>query len=39
MRLPKERIFFVVDLLPVGQMPGRGMIDFDRFRQKNRSSI
>ncbi|MGH9256513.1 MAG: MBL fold metallo-hydrolase [Vicinamibacterales bacterium] len=28
MRLPKERIIFVVDLLPVGQMPGRGMIDF-----------
>jgi len=28
MRLPKERILFVVDLLPVGQMPGRGMIDF-----------
>ena len=28
MRLPKERIVFVVDLLPVGQMPGRGMIDF-----------
>jgi glyoxylase-like metal-dependent hydrolase (beta-lactamase superfamily II) len=28
MRLPKERILFVVDILPVGQMPGRGMIDF-----------
>lgn len=28
MRLPKERIIFVVDLLPVGQVPGRGMIDF-----------
>ena len=28
MRLPKERILFVVDLLPVGQVPGRGMIDF-----------
>ena len=28
MRLPKERILFVVDLLPVGQIPGRGMIDF-----------
>jgi glyoxylase-like metal-dependent hydrolase (beta-lactamase superfamily II) len=27
-RLPKERIVFVVDLLPVGQVPGRGMIDF-----------
>jgi len=28
MRLPKERLIFVVDLLPVGQMPARGMIDF-----------
>jgi hypothetical protein len=28
MRLPKERIIFVVDLLPVGSVPGRGMIDF-----------
>jgi len=28
MRLPKEQIVFVVDLLPVGQVPGRGMIDF-----------
>ena len=28
MRLPKERVVFVVDLLPVGQVPGRGMIDF-----------
>ncbi len=28
MRLPRERIVFVVDLLPVGQVPGRGMIDF-----------
>jgi len=28
MRLPKERILYVVDLLPVGQVPGRGMIDF-----------
>jgi glyoxylase-like metal-dependent hydrolase (beta-lactamase superfamily II) len=28
MGLPKERIIFVVDLLPVGQIPGRGMIDF-----------
>src|SRR5688572_24418082 len=28
MRLPKERLLFVVDLLPVGTMPGRGMIDF-----------
>jgi glyoxylase-like metal-dependent hydrolase (beta-lactamase superfamily II) len=28
MRLPKEKVLFVVDLLPVGSMPGRGMIDF-----------
>ena len=28
MRLPRERIVFVVDLLPVGQIPGRGLIDF-----------
>jgi glyoxylase-like metal-dependent hydrolase (beta-lactamase superfamily II) len=28
MRLPKEKLLFVVDLLPVGSVPGRGMIDF-----------
>ena len=28
MRLPKEKIIFVVDLIPVASMPGRGMIDF-----------
>ena len=28
MFLPKEKIVFVVDLLPVGRVPGRGMIDF-----------
>ena len=28
MRLPKERIVFLVDLLPVGAVPGRGLIDF-----------
>ena len=28
MRLPKERLIFVVDLIPVGSVPGRGMIDF-----------
>jgi glyoxylase-like metal-dependent hydrolase (beta-lactamase superfamily II) len=28
MRLPKEKIVFVVDFLPVGSVPGRGMIDF-----------
>ncbi len=27
-RLPKEKLLFVVDLLPVGAFPGRGMIDF-----------
>lgn len=28
MLLPKEKIVFVVDLIPVGTFPGRGMIDF-----------
>jgi len=28
MRLPKERIVFIVDTIPVGAIPGRGMIDF-----------
>jgi hypothetical protein len=28
MRLPKERIIFLVDAIPVGSVPGRGMIDF-----------
>jgi glyoxylase-like metal-dependent hydrolase (beta-lactamase superfamily II) len=28
MRLPKEKLLFVVDLIPVGSVPGRGMIDF-----------
>ena len=28
MRLPKEKLIFVVDFLPVGTLPGRGMIDF-----------
>jgi glyoxylase-like metal-dependent hydrolase (beta-lactamase superfamily II) len=28
MRLPKEKLIFVVDVLPVGTFPGRGMIDF-----------
>ena len=27
-RLPKEKIIFVVDTIPVGAVPGRGMIDF-----------
>ncbi len=28
MRLPREKIVFIVDFLPVGRVPGRGMIDF-----------
>src|SRR5207237_1544273 len=28
MRLPKEKIVFAVDFVPVGSVPGRGMIDF-----------
>jgi glyoxylase-like metal-dependent hydrolase (beta-lactamase superfamily II) len=28
MRLPKEKLLFAVDFLPVGGVPGRGMIDF-----------
>ena len=28
LRLPKEKIIFVVDLLPIGRVPGFGMIDF-----------
>ena len=28
MRLPREKILFVVDAIPIGQVPGRGMIDF-----------
>jgi glyoxylase-like metal-dependent hydrolase (beta-lactamase superfamily II) len=28
MRLPKEKVLFVVDIIPVGSVPGRGMIDF-----------
>jgi glyoxylase-like metal-dependent hydrolase (beta-lactamase superfamily II) len=28
MQLPKEKLVFVVDLIPVGGFPGRGMIDF-----------
>jgi glyoxylase-like metal-dependent hydrolase (beta-lactamase superfamily II) len=39
MRLPKEKIIFLVDTVPVGSFPGRGMIDFypletDVFMQK-----
>ncbi len=28
MRLPREKIVFIVDTIPVGQVPARGMIDF-----------
>ena len=28
MRLPKEKIIFLVDTIPVGALPARGMIDF-----------
>jgi len=28
MRLPREKIIFLVDTIPVGSVPGRGMIDF-----------
>jgi glyoxylase-like metal-dependent hydrolase (beta-lactamase superfamily II) len=28
MRLPKEKLVFIVDTFPVGAFPGRGMIDF-----------
>lgn len=28
MRLPKQKLIFVVDAIPVGTFPGRGMIDF-----------
>jgi glyoxylase-like metal-dependent hydrolase (beta-lactamase superfamily II) len=28
MRLPREKIVFIVDTIPVGTVPGRGMIDF-----------
>jgi glyoxylase-like metal-dependent hydrolase (beta-lactamase superfamily II) len=28
MRLPKEKLIFIVDTFPVGAFPGRGMIDF-----------
>ncbi len=28
MRLPKEKIVFIVDAIPVGSVPGRGMLDF-----------
>ena len=35
MRLPKERIIFAVDFLPVGTLPGRGMIDFYPLEAEN----
>ena len=35
MRLPKEKIIFVVDAIPVGTVPGRGMIDFHPFETED----
>lgn len=35
MRLPKERLIFVVDLIPVGSFPGRGIIDFYPFEAED----
>ena len=35
MRLPKEKILFAVDFLPVGSVPGRGMIDFYPLEAEN----
>ena len=35
MRLPKEKIIFVVDTIPVGSVPGRGMIDFHPFETED----
>jgi len=35
MRLPKDRIIFAVDFLPVGTLPGRGMIDFYPLEAEN----
>jgi len=31
MRLPKEKLIFIVDTIPVGSVPGRGIIDFHPF--------
>jgi glyoxylase-like metal-dependent hydrolase (beta-lactamase superfamily II) len=28
MRLPKQKVLFAVDFIPIGTVPGRGMIDF-----------
>ena len=35
MRLPKEKVLFAVDFLPVGTVPGRGMIDFYPLEAEN----
>jgi len=35
MRLSKEKLIFVVDFLPVGTLPGRGMIDFYPLEAEN----
>jgi glyoxylase-like metal-dependent hydrolase (beta-lactamase superfamily II) len=35
MRLPREKIVFIVDTIPVGQVPARGMIDFYPLESEN----
>jgi glyoxylase-like metal-dependent hydrolase (beta-lactamase superfamily II) len=35
MRMPAERVLFVVDTIPVGTFPGRGMIDFHPFETED----
>jgi len=35
MRLPKEKLIFAVDFVPVGTLPGRGMIDFYPLEAEN----
>lgn len=35
MRLPKEKIIFLVDTIPVGTFPGRGFIDIDPLKTED----
>ncbi len=35
MRLPKEKIIFLVDTIPVGQFPARGFIDIDPLKTES----
>ena len=35
MRLPKEKLIFLVDTIPVGAFPGRGFIDIDPLDRKS----